>query len=131
MGLTAGLMLTGGSPASAASTEDIFTFNFYYPPGDNSTEIQVYDATKGIASGYADFVPDGDTLIAHDSGADGYGIEAHLSTSPERTASTRGHGSPYTAVAKGNLPEKTTYKFWVCAVKGTWSSCSGKQLVIS
>ncbi|MFF9091432.1 hypothetical protein ACF1BE_34775 [Streptomyces sp. NPDC014991] len=127
----AGLVMTGANPANAASTEDHFSFSFYYPPGVTDVEILVTNRTKGIPAGYADFIADGDIVVAHDSGADGYGIEAHLKSSPPKIASTRGHSAPYTDADKRDLPENHSYQFWVCAVNGNWSSCSDTQLVVS
>ncbi|MBO1335122.1 hypothetical protein [Streptomyces sp. VRA16 Mangrove soil] len=54
----------------------------------------------------------GDALYATDSYADGWGVVAHLSTG--RTASTRGHSSPYTAgPVTGDLPEGNHYYLYV------------------
>ncbi|MFI1168014.1 hypothetical protein ACH4UM_31570 [Streptomyces sp. NPDC020801] len=127
--LTAGLLVAGAGPASAA--EDDFHFELQHVGGN--TYINVFnDSMDGRLAGWSGWWADpgtdgspGDTLEAYDNLADGYGIEAHLSTG--RTASTRGHSAKYQDTASGNLPEGHKYQMWVCVVKGSWSKCSGKE----
>ncbi len=72
----------------------------------------------------------GDALSATDEVADGWGVEAHLSTG--RVASTRGHSSPYWSPwVTGNLPEDTYYLMWVCVVRGSAQQCSASVEVFS
>jgi|tagenome__1003787_1003787.scaffolds.fasta_scaffold20976185_4 hypothetical protein len=77
----------------------------------------------GSWAGYAEWSQDpcggdpGDALSATDELADGYGINAHLSTG--RVATTAGHSSPYTSKWKtGDLTEDKTYLMWTCVEKG-------------
>ncbi|MET8981992.1 hypothetical protein ABZX85_41000 [Streptomyces sp. NPDC004539] len=127
MALAAGLVLGGpASPASAAP--NVYFISYTYTNG--SGRIDVYN--DGDYAGTAIWAADpgslgsstGDTLIASDQLADGYGIEAHLSDG--RIATTRGHSSPYTDTTTGNLDEGAERKMWVCYVQGTFSDCSGK-----
>ncbi|MFE0771676.1 hypothetical protein [Streptomyces sp. NPDC058861] len=64
----------------------------------------------------------GDTIIAHDSATDGYGIEVTLDGT--RVATTRGHNAPYTDRASGNLKEDSKHTMRVCAVKGSYAGCT-------
>lgn len=122
--LAVGFLAMGASPASA---EDGFSF-VYWPQAGDDYYIGVTNTTEGAVAGYGWWQSDpsaeisGDTIVAHDNLADGYGIVTHLSTG--RVASTAGYPSPYTAQASGNLTEGNTYTMWVCAVKGSWSTCS-------
>jgi hypothetical protein len=127
--LTAGLLAAGAGPASAA--EDSFHFELQHMGSD--TYINVFnDSMEGRLAGWAGWWADpgtsgepGDTLVAYDNLADGYGIESHLSTG--RTATTRGHSAKYQDTTSGNLPEGNHYLMWVCVVKGSWSKCSTKE----
>ncbi|MEU3857196.1 hypothetical protein AB0F03_07450 [Streptomyces sp. NPDC028722] len=127
--LTAGLLMTGASPAPAVAVNDDFSFS--RPPLEiqGVYETLVTNETKNKTAGYARWISDGDKLIAHDGLADGYAIVAHLSDG--RTASTQGIESPATGTATGDLPENHTYKMWVCAVKGSFSRCSPERDVKS
>ncbi|MFC8587720.1 hypothetical protein ACFUGD_24685 [Streptomyces sp. NPDC057217] len=123
--------VTGSTPAAAA---DIFTFSVGRSvPG--VTAILVSNESMGREAGQAEWWQDpsgglpGDTLAVSDHLADGYGIEAHLSTG--RVATTRGHNSPYSTYKSGDLPEDHVYKMWVCVVKGSWQKCSSKIDVAS
>lgn len=72
----------------------------------------------------------GDALIAYDGAADGWGVEARLSTG--RIATTRGHNSPYWSPwATGDLPEDRTYTMQMCLVRGTSVHCGTSVLVTS
>jgi len=103
------------SGATAAHAEDTFTYRY------GTDYIRLYH--NGTFAGQVEWNPDpddsgpGDTLYAYDPAADGWGVEAHLSTG--RVASTRGHPSPYWAQKSGNLPEDHNYKMWLKFVKGT------------
>ncbi|MFE0872884.1 hypothetical protein [Streptomyces rochei] len=122
--MAAGLMVTGSAPVAAA--EEIYRFSAFVPNGSGG--VYAVNATRGVQVGYAYWQADGDKLIANDSYADGKRIEAHLSTG--RVATTKGHASPYTATATGNLPEGKSYQMWVCVV-GSSSDCSQKVWVKS
>ncbi|MFC3573212.1 hypothetical protein ACFOZ0_07950 [Streptomyces yaanensis] len=129
--LTAALAVTGATPASA---EPDFKFDYFQlnRPGGGF----IIDAWDG-----ADFVGDGewwrdpgdgkpgDTVVAYDGRADGYGIEAHLMTDPERIASTRGHAKGYEDRKSGNLREGSDWVMYVCVVKGSFHKCS-KEVVV-
>jgi hypothetical protein len=122
--LAAGLVLGGpANPASAAP--DVYYITYTYT--DGSARVEVYN--NGDFAGYGEWAANpgdlgsstGDTLIAYDGLADGYGIEATLSDG--RTATTRGQSSPYTATKSGNLDEGAERTMNVCLVKGTFSDC--------
>ncbi|MFF3730332.1 hypothetical protein ACFYXM_08430 [Streptomyces sp. NPDC002476] len=122
-----GTLTAGAGTASAAPS---VTFKTSGSGGDFQIMVLRSD---GVAIGYANWYQDpvgsqpGDALAAHDSAADGYGIEAHLSNG--RVATTRGHNAPYTDWATGDLPEGSKYTMWVCVVKDTYSNCSSKYTV--
>ena len=109
---TAGTVVFGTTAAHA-------TDKFTYKTGTGF--IRLY--RNGVFSGQIEWNADpddsgpGDTLYAYDPAADGWGVEAHLSTG--RVASTRGHPSPYWAQKSGNLPENHRYYMWLKFVKGT------------
>ncbi|WP_338702616.1 hypothetical protein V2W30_35035 [Streptomyces sp. Q6] len=122
--LATGLVLAGpANPASAAP--DVYFVTYEYTNG--SALVNVYN--NGEYAGYGAWAADpgdlgfstGDTLVASDQLADGYGIEVTLSTG--RVASSRGYSAPYTDIATGNLAEGATYTMKVCLVKGTFSDC--------
>ncbi|MEE1761533.1 hypothetical protein [Streptomyces sp. SP18BB07] len=120
----------GGAGTAAAA--DSFSFG-YSTNTSGDAVIGVRNNSWGEAAGNAMWQKDpsgsepGDALSAYDVLADGYGIEAHLSTG--RVATTRGHASPYSVTVTGNLPEDTGYTMWVCVVKGDFSKCSEKYAV--
>ncbi|MFG1999754.1 hypothetical protein ACGFNU_11470 [Spirillospora sp. NPDC048911] len=124
----AGTLLAGAPAASAAPR-----ISFGYDPTSNGYNIYPY--SDGIVAGAARWLQDpegsypGDTLEARDSYGDGYGVEAHLTTNPQRIATTRGHGAPYADLASGNLPEGKKYYMYVCMVKGDYSNCSDSVAV--
>ena len=124
--LAAGALVATTTPASAAGN---FSFD-YRPDANGFYNIYVRNLDQNASAGVARWWPDplagnpGDTIVASDQLADGYGIETHLSTSPSRIATTRGHASPYYDIASGNLPENTQYWMFVCAVKGAEEHCS-------
>ncbi|WP_433544529.1 hypothetical protein ACQPZG_05020 (plasmid) [Streptomyces sp. CA-294286] len=131
LALTTTTAVTESAPAAAA---DLFTFSVGRSvPG--VTAILVFNESKQREAGQSEWWQDpsgsytGDTLVASDQLADGYGIEAHLSTG--RVATTRGQNSPYVARVTGNLPEDRKYQMRVCVVKGSWSKCSAKVDVSS
>lgn len=126
--LAAGLVVTGSTPASAAGAQDVFTFTPLIPDGKSGT-ISVTNETKNRGAGSAGWYSYGDKLEARDLLADGYGIEAHLSTG--RVATTDGHASPYTATKTGNLPEGNSYQMWVCVFGHGYKTCSNKVWVKS
>ncbi|MFJ8944596.1 hypothetical protein ACIRG4_15300 [Streptomyces sp. NPDC102395] len=73
----------------------------------------------------------GDTVMACDSNADGWGVQAELDINPlpgsfsaDRIASTRGHASPYCDKQSGDLKEDTPVSLRVCLVKGTEKKCT-------
>lgn len=122
--LTAGLVLGVAAPqASAAPSWDTFS----YSTGDGSVSVTIYNGGKVAGNAVWAANPGdlgsstGDTLSVTDLLADGYGVQAHLTDG--RTATTRGHSSPYTDTKTGNLPEDSTYYMTVCMVKGTYSHC--------
>ncbi|GAQ55544.1 hypothetical protein [Streptomyces acidiscabies] len=128
--LAAGLVLAGPvNPASAAPNVYFASYTFT----DGSGRIDVYN--DGDYAGTAEWAADpgdfgsstGDTLIASDQLADGYGIVAHLSDG--RTASTRGYSSPFTDRTTGDLDEGADRTMWVCYVQDTYSKCSDKIAV--
>ncbi|MGW0393854.1 hypothetical protein ACWDYJ_23730 [Streptomyces sp. NPDC003042] len=118
----------GASTASAAPT---FTF-YATPDGGKDFTIRVYNNGKLAGGGYWTADPiagiqTGDTLVAWDGLADGYGITAHLSTG--RVASTRGSNAPAHEAVTGNLPEGNAYNMWVCVVKDGYRNCSGSYTI--
>lgn len=124
--------VVGGAGTAAAA--DSFSFG-YSTNSSGYAVISVRNNTWGESAGNATWQKDpgggepGDALSAYDVLADGYGIEAHLSTG--RVATTRGHASPYTVTVTGDLPEDTGYTMWVCVVKGDFSKCSERYAVSS
>ncbi len=84
--------------------------------------LKIYWSGTGEYAGYALWSRDpcgsdpGDALAAGDVLADGYGINAYLSTG--RSATTAGHASPYQSPwVTGDLPEDNTYVMNVCIEK--------------
>ncbi|MGW0435211.1 hypothetical protein ACWDV4_22070 [Micromonospora sp. NPDC003197] len=124
----AGTLLVGSSPAQAAPS-----FSFHYSPSPNGYNIWINNNDRGLPAGSGRWLQDpdgpypGDALVADDQLADGYGVEAHLSTG--RIATTRGHSAPYTHYKTGNLPEGNKYYMYVCVVKGDYSNCSNSVAV--
>ncbi|MEW2493103.1 hypothetical protein ACWEQU_03755 [Streptomyces nodosus] len=122
--LATGLVLAG-PVSSASAAPDVYFITYTYT--DGSARMEVFN--NGSFAGYGAWAADpgdfgsstGDTLIAYDALADGYGIEATLNDG--RIATTRGHNSPYTARTTGNLDEGATRTMKVCLVKGTFSDC--------
>ncbi|MFE0358044.1 hypothetical protein ACFW2K_33505 [Streptomyces nigra] len=130
--LSASVLAVGGSltmGAGAASAADSVTFSTSTNSNGREIDVFVNGAYAGSANWFEDPEAgwDGDLLTAYDAAADGYGIEAHLSTG--RIATTAGHNSPYTDKASGDLPEGNTYTMWVCAVKSGFSKCSSQYSV--
>ncbi|UUU32480.1 hypothetical protein JIX56_22670 [Streptomyces sp. CA-210063] len=126
--LVGGAMAAGTGTASAAPSITWGTVVFT-ESGDRT--ISIY--ADGVFAGSGEWQKDpsgsntGDTLVAWDPVADGYGIEAHLSTG--RIATTRGHNSPYEVKVSGNLPEGNKYTMWVCLVRGDYRGCTSKYSV--
>ncbi|MFI0446269.1 hypothetical protein [Actinomadura sp. 6N118] len=124
----AGALLAGAPAASAAPN---FTFN--YDPTNNGYNIYPYNGSTIVGAGLWLKDPSGsypgDTLVASDTQADGYGVETHLTTSPQRIASTRGHSARYDDYASGNLREGAKYYMYVCMVRGDYSNCSNSVAV--
>ncbi|QNP72269.1 hypothetical protein IAG44_24525 [Streptomyces roseirectus] len=127
LALAGGLVLAGpASPANAAPTVNFRSYTFT----DGSGRIDVFN--NGDYAGTAMWAADpgsldsstGDTLIASDQLADGYGIEAHLSDG--RIATTRGQSAPYTDRTTGDLDEGATRTMYVCLVQGSFSDCSSR-----
>ncbi|MGW1892206.1 hypothetical protein ACWCP6_18385 [Streptomyces sp. NPDC002004] len=122
--LAAGLVLAG-PVSSASAAPDVYFHTYTYT--DGSARVEVFN--NGEFAGYGSWAANpgdfgsstGDTLIAYDKLADGYGIEATLNDG--RTATTRGHSSPYTDTTPGNLDEGAKRTLTVCLVKGTFSDC--------
>lgn len=108
---TAGLVFTVGAGTAAAGPSGV-RFDVGPKLSDGSREIDVY--LNNRYAGYGKWTANGDTLTAHDSLADGYGIGAYLGTNPVREAGTFGKSSPYTKNVGGDLPEDRNYTFWVC-----------------
>jgi hypothetical protein len=117
-------MVAAATPAPAVVVHDNFSFGGFSIPSEKSWSISVHNDTKGKSAGYVEWRGNGDLLIAHDRLADGYGIEAHLSTG--RVASTAGQSSPVTVEKPGNLTENRSYEMWVCVVKGSFERCCSK-----
>lgn len=121
-----GVLLTGAPAAYAADS-----FTFYYHPRSNGYKVTIRNNTEGLFAGSGVWLQDpegtypGDTIGAIDELGDGYGIEVHLLTSPNRIASTLGHPAPYRDYVTGNLPEGRKYDMYVCVVKGaSYRKCS-------
>ncbi|MFK4149754.1 hypothetical protein [Streptomyces sp. NPDC004065] len=102
----------------------------------SSVEMTAY-SPDGSVGGYGYFNADpsgsipGDAIQACDVKADGIGIEVRMDIDPgsswhtDRTASTRGHDSPYCSPWKsGNIAENTLVGLKICVVKGSWEDCS-------
>ncbi|MEX3101412.1 MULTISPECIES: hypothetical protein [unclassified Streptomyces] len=128
MALAAGLVVGGpANPASAAPNVYFYSYTF----SNGAGRIDVYN--DGDYAGTAQWAADpgdfssstGDSLIASDQLADGYGIEAHVNDGRD-TATTRGHSAPYTDKVTGDLLEGADLKLWACYVQGTYSKCSDK-----
>ncbi|MGW1894884.1 hypothetical protein ACWCP6_32270 [Streptomyces sp. NPDC002004] len=124
--LTVGLGVTGANPAAAEPGFAFDAMPLDRPGG--GVIIDIYEGADRVGYGAwwadpADGTP-GDALVASDLRGDGYGIETHLSTSPERIASTRGHEYPYRDIATGDLREGSHYTMYVCVVKGSFHKCS-------
>jgi hypothetical protein len=137
----AGLMLAAMGVAGA-TTASATTYVFHFECDKYVTTAGTWEYVvtaldqNGTYVGEADFNADpadgmpGDALRAVDGFPDGYGVIAHLSTG--RTASTRGHSSPYTTPwATGNLPENTHYTIWAEMVKGDEGTVSQSCSVTS
>ncbi|WP_051865451.1 hypothetical protein [Streptomyces griseus] len=107
----AGLIMAMGAGPAAAGPSGV-RFDVGPKLSDGSREIDVY--LNNRYAGYGKWTANGDTLTAHDSLGDGYGIGAYLSTSPVREADTFGKSSPFTRNVGGNLTEDKAYSFWVC-----------------
>ncbi|WP_149824754.1 hypothetical protein [Streptomyces tailanensis] len=128
--LAAGLVLGVAAPQASAVDWDSFTYEV-----DGSVNVTVYNGSR--VAGFGAWARDpgdlgsatGDTLIANDQLADGYGIEARLDTG--RVATTRGHESPYTDRVTGDLREDVTHYITVCVVQGSFSKCFGTHAVKS
>lgn len=133
--LALGAIATTQTAAQAESAAPKLTYSIQTPY--DQMDISVNGVYAGLAlwskdpggDANGDGVSDpGDALIAFDAAADGYGVEARLSTG--RIASTAGHASPYwSAWETGNLPEGNAYTMKVCVVKGDWESCSPPRTV--
>ena len=130
--VAAGAVLSGGTAAQAAISVvfDYGRMNLGWVIGVETSDGQNYIGEAEWFQDPSDYYP-GDTLSATDFSSDGYGIEAHLTTSPQRIATTRGHAAQYTDMVSGNLPEDTKYYMYVCVVKGTYSNCSNSIAVYS
>ncbi|MYY13611.1 hypothetical protein GT204_33300 [Streptomyces sp. SID4919] len=123
---TAGMLVAVGAPPASAAPS--VTFTSRADPLDMGwAEIVMYINGKRAGTGHWAGDPGdwgsstGDTIIAHDSASDGYGIQVTLDGS--RVATTRGHNAPYTDRASGNLPEGSRHDMEVCVVKGSYSAC--------
>ncbi|MEU8698596.1 hypothetical protein AB0C61_13140 [Streptomyces sp. NPDC048680] len=122
--LATGLVLAG-PVSSASAAPDVYFITYTYT--DGSARVEVFN--NGDFAGHGSWAANpgsfgsstGDTLIAYDGLADGYGIEATLNDG--RKATSRGHSSPYTDTTTGNLDEGATRTLKVCLVKGTFSKC--------
>ncbi|MFG1668184.1 hypothetical protein [Streptomyces sp. Y7] len=108
---TAGLVLSIGAGTAAAGPSGV-RFDVGPKLSDGSREIDIYLNNK--YAGYGKWTANGDTLTAHDSAADGYGIGAYLGTNPVREAGTFGKSAPFTKNVGGDLGEDKNYNFWVC-----------------
>lgn len=115
-------MTIGAGTASAADPSVRFWASGQQSDGSRSIGIYV----NGRLAGQAYWKANGDTLEVVDPTPDGYGVSAYLGGSDigVREATTRGHNSPYTDRAGGNLPEDKKYTFWACVGKGAWQRCS-------
>ncbi|MFJ8828204.1 hypothetical protein ACIREE_41615 [Streptomyces sp. NPDC102467] len=118
-----GAAVTMGSGTASASDA---VFEISATAADGSRTIKYYTNSSSPA-GVGQWQANGDTLIAKDLAADGFGFEARLSTG--RVASTRGLNSPVTVKKTGDLPEGNWYTLQLCRVKGTNSYCSGAYSV--
>jgi len=123
MTLAAGMVLAGPANPANAAPNVTFRTNIF---SDGSARVDVFNdgtyAGVGMWSANPGSLADtGDTLIAHDQLADGYGIEATLDDG--RTATTRGHSAPYTDTNAKDLDEGARRLMTVCLVKGTFKDC--------
>lgn len=119
----AATLLAGGTiavptPANAAS------FTFSKLTHGAMVEVYIYKDGKdaGIVRWYGDpmWGHGGDTLCVSDTGADGWGIEARLSTG--RTVSTRGYPAGTDKCKSGDLPEDTKYTMHGLAVRSGYTT---------
>jgi hypothetical protein len=128
----------GGAPAgadaeTAALAADGFGFTFTEIAGSGGAVFANSTTTWGDAAGTVEWRQDpsngrpGDALTARDLLPDGYGIEGRLSTG--RVASTRGHDSPDSETATGNLPEGNASTMRARVVRGTFERCSAGYTV--
>jgi hypothetical protein len=122
--LCAGSSITlEASNAAAAS----WTFEKSAVDSDGSYTIAAYNDGRyaGIMSWNADGSP-GDAFRAVDALGDGYAMEAKMiNPVTGRVATTRGHEAIYYSPwSTGNLTEGTKVYIQLCAVKGSYSTCS-------
>jgi hypothetical protein len=131
--LAAGTLITSATTASAASYSATCSLT---DSAHKSITMRIYDSSirevgqvewNGDPNGS---IP-GDAMRAYDGRADGWGVEAHLSTG--RIASTRGHEYGYWSTwATGDLPEDHDYAIEVWMWKdGGYSIARSKCKVSS
>lgn len=121
-----------GSGAGTAAAAPTLTYDVYWSQTNKSAIYYLY--ANGDYAGFVEWHADpvgstpGDALRARDSSAEGWGVEATVSTITigySRTASTRGEPSPYTTPWNtGNLEEGTKLRLTGCLVKGSEEVCT-------
>ncbi|MDX3073260.1 hypothetical protein ACIP98_19790 [Streptomyces sp. NPDC088354] len=125
-----GVSFGAGAGAATAAPRLTYTWSSY----DNGESVVLYLYADGDYAGYVNWNADpdsfgtpGDALRAHDDTADGWGIEGRvLSAQVYRTASTRGHSSPYTTPWQtGDITEGHRMLLDACLVKGSEEVCTG------
>lgn len=132
--VAAGVSLGSGAGVANAAPNLTYTTSRY----QDGKSIVIYLYADGDYAGYVNWNADpttggspGDALRAYDGGADGWGVEGTVLYTETRTASTRGHSSPYTTPWQtGNLTEWTRLPIDACLVKGTASVCIGFEDVV-
>lgn len=135
------LVVVVQAPAQAFPANYTYEIGFPTFHGDGYNESYsrstfIYHGSNlaGFGRFSADPVGDwpGDAIQACDYYADGWGIEIRMDINPapdrfytDRTATTRGHNSPYCSPwATGNIAENTLVALKVCLVKGTTEHCT-------
>lgn len=116
--LVGGLLTAGTGPAQADGTP---TVTMGTDTSGNYTYVDIYENGRLAGGAWWSRNPTngdpGDALAAQDLLADGYSIDAQLSTG--RVATTSGHDAPYVSPWKtGDLPENQEYFMRACLEKG-------------
>ncbi|MFE7767221.1 hypothetical protein [Streptomyces sp. NPDC057438] len=127
---TVGSSLTLGAGHAQAES---FTFEKSGVSSEGSFTIAAYynGTYAGLMEWRGDPIPDdpehepGDAFRVLDRLSDGYGMEATMISPEYRRATTRGHSAVYHSPwQSGDLTEGTKVFIQLCAVKGSYESCS-------